>query len=233
MSDFSAYKRPSSIGAGVWYTMHLMSFNLETEDDIISLYNLILLLLRKFQCTTCRGHFNDFAKINNPQIAMKNDIKDFKKKIKPENLAKWLVKAHNGATKHKFNTLSEKTGHTFNPMEMSYEDVKNFFTRPQKEEDKSSKSEKSVPKKSSKSGKVSKEEEEEENDFEPCQGDCDSDEEEETFVTKVTDLEENNNNNNVYKTKTGSSIRLSPRKTTVTKINNNPQFKFKIVPTDN
>ena len=128
-ADFSAYQRPSTIGSGTWYSAHLMSFNLETEEDIIALYNFIQLLRRKFECITCRDHFNDFAKINDPEIAMKKDVKDLKKKRTPENLAKWLVDAHNGATKHKFDTLGKKTGQTFKPTPMSYEKVKSFFVR--------------------------------------------------------------------------------------------------------
>jgi len=126
-TDFSTYTKPSAIGAGVWYLMHLKGENLESEQDIHSLYNDIQLLRKKFECKSCRGHFNDFAIDNDPENELKKDLKDFKKGIKPENLAKWLVSAHNGATKHKFDTMGKKIGQRFDPTVVLYKNVKNFF----------------------------------------------------------------------------------------------------------
>lgn len=133
MTDFITYKKPSSIGPGVWYSLHLMSFNLDDEDDIVALFNFIQLLRRKFECPSCRDHFNDFALKSDPKIAMENDIKDLNRGLTPEHLAKWLIEAHNGASRHKFAALSERTGQTFKPTSVSYADVKNFFTRDENE----------------------------------------------------------------------------------------------------
>ncbi len=222
--DFSAYTRPSTVGAGTWYFLHLKGEHLESVDDIKSLYRDIQLLLKYFYCDKCRKHFNQFAEENDFEKAMKDDIKDFNKGVKPEHLAKLLVKAHNGATKHKFIDIGKKSGRTFTPVNVDYSSVKTFFH--------------------------SKDEAE----FEPCTENCDSeDEDEEKPVTKsysnysivnsssssssskpkheISSFEKSSSE--VYKTQGGGSIRVSPRASSpkIKSVNTNkPQFSLKIVP---
>ena len=174
--DFSVYTKPSAIGPGVWYFQHLKSFSIEIEDDIRSLYSDIQLIRKRFSCTTCRNHFNEQCEEHDPKIEMESDIKDLKKGIQPEHLAKWLVNAHNNATKKKYERYSKSTGKVFKAEIVPYEQVKEFFTPVMKKGD----------------------------SIVPCEGDCDSDDEEVVFKIEPVIIDKSSSSKK-------GSLRLSPR----------------------
>ena len=125
--DFSIYMQATKIGSGVWFMLHLKSFNLITRDDVISLKKDIDLLRVKFSCNTCKNHLNEFFKQDPPEIAADDDIKDIEDHIRPENLARLLVEAHNNASQNKFEWMSQREELKFSPDPVRYEDVKEFF----------------------------------------------------------------------------------------------------------
>ena len=117
-TDFSIYKNATKIGSGVWFVNHLKSFHIEKEEDIISLFRDISLLQIYFSCNTCKDHLNEFCKKFPPKEVADEDVKDFREGKRPENLAKWLVNAHNNASQERFLA----SGANFKP-----NDVKYFF----------------------------------------------------------------------------------------------------------
>jgi len=121
--DFTLYKNAARIGSGVWFMNHLKSFHIESEADILSLYRDITLLQVYFSCNTCKDHLNEYCKQHPPVDAMERDLDDFKNKKEPENLARWLVDAHNNANYQRFVS----SGNSFKPEDAKYEDVKEFF----------------------------------------------------------------------------------------------------------
>lgn len=127
--DFSIYMQATKIGSGVWFMLHLKSFNLIDKYDVISLKKDIDLLRIKFSCNTCKDHLNDFCKHNPPEIAADDDIKDIEDQVPPENLSRLLVDAHNNANQNKFEWMSQREELKFIPDQVRYEDVKEFFTK--------------------------------------------------------------------------------------------------------
>jgi hypothetical protein len=126
--DFSIYMQATKIGSGVWFMNHLKSFKgLTSEERIKSLKEDIDLLRVYFSCGNCREHLNNFCKLHPPELAMEDDITDFRDNIRPENLAKWLVDAHNEASKEKFKWMSQREEIKFSPDIINYEDVRYFF----------------------------------------------------------------------------------------------------------
>lgn len=121
--DFTPYKNATRIGSGVWFMNHLKSFMIEKEEDITSLLRDINLLRMYFSCNTCKDHLNEYCKEHPPNPAAEEDIKDYREGKRPENLARWLVDAHNNASYQRYLT----SGNYHRPDDVKYEDVRDFF----------------------------------------------------------------------------------------------------------
>lgn len=121
--DFSSYSKPSIIGPGTWYMLHLKASDIDSIEDIISLHGDIDRIRRRFSCENCRDHFNEFSQKYSPTVAMEKDVSDFRRNIKPEHLAKWIVMAHNGATKQNYT----KRRVSYRPDDYTYESVRDYF----------------------------------------------------------------------------------------------------------
>lgn len=122
-TDFTPYKNAVRIGSGVWFVNHLKSFKIEKEEDINSLLRDINLLRLYFSCNTCKDHLNEYCREHPPNPLAEEDIKDYRAGKRPENLARWLVNAHNNANYQRFLA----SGNYYRPDDVKYEDVRDFF----------------------------------------------------------------------------------------------------------
>jgi hypothetical protein len=125
--DFSRYKEASAIGTGIWFMEHLKTAKANTVEDINNIFSDILLLRAFFSCDVCKAHLNSFCVDHDPTQCRDDDIRDIQDGIRPENLGRWLVDAHNNATKNKYEKLSQINGVTFRPDDVKYEDVRDFM----------------------------------------------------------------------------------------------------------
>lgn len=74
-------------GPGFWYFLHLISANVETENDKISVMYCIKIAKEKLFCEKCRKHFCQFVEKNPPEKYL----------YKKNGLFLWTCKAHNNA----------------------------------------------------------------------------------------------------------------------------------------
>lgn len=125
--DFTPYTGAAGIGRGVWFMNHLKAFNIIDNIDVESVFRDINLTKDKFPCDNCRQHFQNFCKDYPPREAADLDLKDLSVNKRPENLARWLVDAHNAASQHKFERYPQFYDTKFRPNDVKYEHVREFF----------------------------------------------------------------------------------------------------------
>lgn len=125
--DFTPYTQASKIGCGIWFMQHLKSFNIIDNTDVENVSRDIELIQINFPCLNCRKHFNEFCTKNPPRIAKDADLKALEEKRTPENLARWLVDAHNAATRHKYERYAQFHDTKFRPNDVRFEDVRTLF----------------------------------------------------------------------------------------------------------
>lgn len=82
---------PTFSGPGLWFALHLMSWEVRTTDDINYIIKFILDLSRSHPCSNCRAHMTEY--LNNNDIYKYKSMKD--KNGKLIGMFKYMWEFHN------------------------------------------------------------------------------------------------------------------------------------------
>ena len=58
--------KPEVIGPGTWYTLHIMSWEARTPEEIKCFIKFLRATINKFPCGDCRNHAQGYLKMNPP-----------------------------------------------------------------------------------------------------------------------------------------------------------------------
>lgn len=106
---------PEHVGRGIWHQWHSIAFSAESKEDIIVLYENILLYNKVIRCKECSYHSNAYiAKTYNDIYDLLNDENLSKREV-IEQFNIWLYNYHKTANEHAGKSSP------------SYEDVAEYY----------------------------------------------------------------------------------------------------------